>query len=110
MAKDCTNEAFMRNADCYILDEPSSSLDPISEIETFQTVADFTKGKISILISHRLYNLRRIPSARILVLRNGNLVESGTHEDLINAKGYYEHLYSLQNTLDLDEMKISCVS
>ena len=87
---------FLRDADCYILDEPSSALDPVSEYEIFKKTSKIAKNKISIFISHRLYNLSRIPN-RILVLKEGKITEEGTHEELIKLKGYYQYLYNLQN-------------
>lgn len=96
------SRAFLRDADCYILDEPSSSLDPISEHEIFERTSELTKDKISIFISHRLYNLRKV-SSKILVLKEGKLIEQGTHEELMELKEHYRHLYDLQNTLDTTE-------
>ncbi|WP_161567245.1 ABC transporter ATP-binding protein [Acidilutibacter cellobiosedens] len=93
------SRAFLRDADCYILDEPSASLDPVSEYEIFQRVSELTKGKISIFISHRLYNLRKI-SSRILVLKDGQLTEQGTHEELMDLNGHYGYLYRLQNNIE----------
>lgn len=94
------SRAFLRDADCYILDEPSASLDPVSEHEIFRRTSDLAKDKISIFISHRLYNLRKI-SSRILVLKEGKLIEEGTHEELMNLNKHYRYLYDLQNTIDL---------
>ena len=94
------SRAFLRDADCYILDEPSSSLDPVSEQEIFQQASELIKGKIGIFISHRLYNLRRI-SSEILVLNEGNLIEKGTHDKLMELGGHYKYLYNLQNSIDL---------
>lgn len=93
--------AFLRNADCYILDEPSSSLDPVSEREVFQKISELTKEKISIFVSHRLYNLKRV-SSKIFVLKKGELIEKGSHEELMNLGGYYSYLYDLQNDVDID--------
>jgi len=90
------SRAFLRDADIYILDEPSSSLDPISENEIFKKTLELTRDKIGIFISHRLYNLKRIPS-RIMVLKDGKLVEAGTHDELMSLEGYYSYLYNLQN-------------
>lgn len=90
------SRAFLRDADCYILDEPSSSLDPVSEYEILKKTSELAKNRISIFISHRLYNLSRM-SSRILVLREGRIAEEGTHEELIKSKGYYQYLYNLQN-------------
>lgn len=87
---------FLKDADCYILDEPSSALDPVSEYEILKKVSKIAKNKISIFISHRLYNLSRM-SSRILVLKEGRILEEGTREELIKSKGYYHYLYNLQN-------------
>lgn len=94
------SRAFLRDADCYILDEPSSSLDPVSEHEIFQKTSELTKDKIGIFISHRLYNLRRI-SSRIIVLKEGELIEEGNHVQLMNSNGHYKYLYNLQNSIGL---------
>lgn len=93
------SRAFLRDADCYILDEPSASLDPISEHEIFRRTSDLTRDKISIFISHRLYNLRKI-SSKVLVLKEGKLIEQGTHEELMSLNKHYRYLYDLQNTID----------
>lgn len=96
------SRAFLRNADCYILDEPSASLDPIAEKEIFQRSKVLMKDKIGIFISHRLYNLKYITS-RILVLKDGFLIQEGTHKELINLEGHYKYLYELQNSNDILE-------
>lgn len=95
------SRAFLRDADCYILDEPSASLDPVSEDEVFRRTSELTKDKISIFISHRLYNLRKI-SSKVLVLKEGQLIEQGTHEELMNLEGHYNYLYNLQNNVNLE--------
>ena len=81
------------------IDTQCASLDPVSEYEIFQRVSELTKGKISIFISHRLYNLRKI-SSRILVLKDGQLTEQGTHEELMDLNGHYGYLYRLQNNIE----------
>lgn len=100
------SRAFLRHADCYILDEPSSSLDPVSEHEIFKRTLELTKNKISLFISHRLYNIRKV-SSRIFVLKDGKLIEEGTHEELMHLNGHYKYLYDLQNESDLVE-SIEC--
>jgi len=88
--------AFLRNADMYILDEPSSALDPLSEYEVFKKSSDLIKDKIGIFITHRLINVKKI-SADVLVLKNGLLIEQGTHNELVSYNSYYRHLYEIQN-------------
>lgn len=86
--------AFFREADIYILDEPSASLDAQSEDEVFQMFQTLYAGKGAVLISHRLSNVHL--SNLILVLDQGTLAESGQHEELMAADGVYAHMYRLQ--------------
>jgi ATP-binding cassette subfamily B protein len=86
--------AYMRDAQLLILDEPTSSLDARAEHEVFQRFADLTRGKTAVLISHRFSTVRM--ADRILVLNNGELLELGTHEELIAQEGRYAELFSLQ--------------
>lgn len=86
--------AYMKNAQLLILDEPTAALDARAEYEVFQRFADLTRGKTAVLISHRFSTVRM--ADRILVLEGGQLLEIGTHEELIAKKGRYEELFSLQ--------------
>lgn len=86
--------AFFRNADIYILDEPSASLDAQSEDEVFRLFQTLYADKGAILISHRLSNVHL--SDVIFVLDKGSLIEAGQHKELMNADGMYAHMYRLQ--------------
>uniref|UniRef100_UPI002637DE0B ATP-binding cassette domain-containing protein n=2 Tax=Chitinophaga TaxID=79328 RepID=UPI002637DE0B len=86
--------AYMKNAQLLILDEPTAALDARAEYEVFQRFADLTRGKTAVLISHRFSTVRM--ADRILVLEGGELLEIGTHEELIAKKGRYEELFSLR--------------
>ncbi len=86
--------AYMRQAQVLILDEPTSALDARAEYEVFQRFATLTKGKTAVLISHRFSTVRM--ADRILVLQQGELIESGTHQELIDRKGKYAELFTLQ--------------
>lgn len=86
--------AFMRDADLYILDEPSSFLDPEAENEVFQKFRDLVKNRIGLFISHRFSSVRF--ADRILVIDQGRVVEQGNHKDLISLNGVYAKLYNLQ--------------
>jgi ATP-binding cassette, subfamily B, bacterial len=86
--------AYMRQAQVLILDEPTSALDARAEYEVFQRFAALTKGKTAVLISHRFSTVRM--ADRILVLKEGELIESGTHAELIDIKGKYAELFALQ--------------
>ncbi len=86
--------AYMRQAQVLILDEPTSALDARAEYEVFQRFAALTKGKTAVLISHRFSTVRM--ADRILVLQQGELIESGSHQELIDMKGKYAELFALQ--------------
>ena len=86
--------AYMKDAKVMILDEPTSALDARAEYETFQRFIGLTKGKTSIIISHRFSTVRM--ADRILVLKDGKVLELGTHEELIDNNKLYAELFSLQ--------------
>jgi ATP-binding cassette subfamily B protein len=85
---------FYRTDDLLIMDEPSSALDPRAEDALFQAIRDRQGVATTILITHRLANVRH--ADRIFVLHHGRLVESGTHDGLIEAGGRYAELFTLQ--------------
>src|SRR5438034_1332137 len=86
--------AYMRDAQVLILDEPTASLDARAEYEVFLRFAELTKGRMAVLISHRFSTVRM--ADRILVLQGGELVDDGTHEELLARGGLYAELFSLQ--------------
>ena len=86
--------AYMKDAQLLILDEPTSALDARAEYEVFQRFSELTKGKTAVLISHRFSTVRM--ADRILVLDKGELLESGSHTELLNKKGRYAELFTLQ--------------
>ncbi len=86
--------AYMRDAQVLILDEPTAALDARAEYEVFQRFAELTTGKTAILISHRFSTVRM--ADRILVLENGELVEMGSHEELLAQNTRYAELFRLQ--------------
>ena len=86
--------AYMKEAQLLILDEPTSALDARAEYEVFQRFAELTKGKTAVLISHRFSTVRM--ADRILVLDRGELLEIGSHEELLNKGGRYAELFKLQ--------------
>lgn len=86
--------AYMKNAEVMILDEPTSALDARAEYEAFQRFIGLTEGKTSIIISHRFSTVRM--ANRILVLKDGKILEIGTHEELMNNQQLYSELFQLQ--------------
>ncbi|MFB9854764.1 ABC transporter ATP-binding protein [Micromonospora andamanensis] len=85
---------FLRDAELLVMDEPSSALDPRAEDALFQAIRDRRGRATTILITHRLANVRH--ADRIFVLHHGRLVEEGTHDDLVAAGGRYASLFTLQ--------------
>ncbi len=86
--------AFLRQAQIVILDEPTSALDARSEHEVGEQFHQLTQGRAAILISHRLSTVKL--ADRIYLLQQGRIVESGTHDQLIQQQGAYAHLFQLQ--------------
>lgn len=83
-----------RNADIWILDEPTASLDPEAEAGIFAELKENLKGRIGIVISHRFSTVRI--ADRIAVIGDGHVTELGTHQELISAGGRYAALFELQ--------------
>jgi ATP-binding cassette, subfamily B, bacterial len=83
-----------RDADIWILDEPTSSLDPEAEAAIFAELKENLKGRIGIVISHRFSTVRI--ADRIAVIADGRVTELGTHEELLAARGRYAQLFELQ--------------
>jgi len=83
-----------RNADIWILDEPTSSLDPEAEAAIFAELKENLKGRIGIVISHRFSTVRI--ADRIAVIDDGRVTELGSHAELIAAKNRYAELFELQ--------------
>lgn len=86
--------AYMKDAEVIILDEPTAALDARAEFEAFQRFIDLTKGKTAVLISHRFSTVRM--ADRILVLKDGRLLEMGTHEELLEKGSLYAELFHFQ--------------
>lgn len=85
---------FMRDAQIIVLDEPTSSMDAKAEYEVFQSFRQLVSGRTAILISHRFSTVRM--ADRIYVLKQGSVIEGGTHEELVRVGGTYARLFEMQ--------------
>ena len=88
------SRAFFRETPIIILDEPSSALDVKAEHDVFQKFRTLTRGRTSIVISHRLSTVRM--ADRIFLLNGGRVVEAGSHAELVNSGGLYADLFETQ--------------
>ncbi len=86
--------AYMRDSQVLILDEPTASLDARGEYEVFQGFSDLTRDRMAVLISHRFSTVRM--ADRILVLDGGEIIEQGSHQQLVALGGRYAELFELQ--------------
>jgi len=88
------SRAHVSDKDILILDEPAAKLDPVSEMEQFMEIKNSLGGRTAVLVSHRLGFARL--ADKIIVLSDGNLVETGTHEQLMKANGNYATMFNAQ--------------
>lgn len=86
--------AYMRDAQVLILDEPTAALDARAEYDVFVRFNELMAGRMAVVISHRFSTVRM--ADRIVVLQNGEIVEQGTHDDLVRNDGLYAELFAMQ--------------
>jgi ATP-binding cassette, subfamily B, bacterial len=86
--------AFFKDGQVLVLDEPTAALDPKAEYEVYKHFLELSKGKLTLLITHRLASVHM--ADRILVFDKGRLAEEGTHASLMQLRGIYYHLFTLQ--------------
>lgn len=89
------SRAFIKDADMYILDEPNAALDAISEYYLAQLYKQVLKDKLGIIIAHRFSNFIH-ETDKIIIVENGQIIETGKHSELFNKDGVYKRLYELQ--------------
>ena len=88
------SRALVKDAPILILDEATSALDSESEIEVQQAIEHLMENRTTLVIAHRLSTIRN--ADRICVMENGQIVEQGTHEELLIEGGRYQQLYEMQ--------------
>ena len=95
--------AYLTEPSILVLDEATSSVDSYTEESIQRAIKTITKGKTSLIIAHRLTTIKN--ADRIIVLENGQIVEQGTHEDLIKIPGgHYLNLYEVQLTKEFSSV------
>ena len=87
-------KTFMRNSPVIILDEPTASVDAKTENEIFNKVMALIKDKTVLMTSHRFSTVRN--ADEIVVLKEGTIIERGTHEKLLGQNGEYAQMFNLQ--------------
>ena len=90
----CIARAMLTNPPMLILDEATSSIDTLTEIRVQKAFAKMMKGKTSFVVAHRLSTIKE--SDVILVMKDGNIIEQGSHEELLAQGGFYSTLYNSQ--------------
>ena len=90
----CIARAMLTNPEILILDEATSSIDTLTEIRVQKAFAKMMKGRTSFVVAHRLSTIKE--SDVILVMRDGNILEQGSHNALLKKKGFYYELYNSQ--------------
>ena len=86
--------AFVENAPLMILDEATSNVDTRTEIQIQNAMDNLTKGRTSFVIAHRLSTIKN--ADLILVMKDGNIIEHGNHNELMAQNGFYNSLYNSQ--------------
>lgn len=86
--------AFFRDADLLVLDEPTAALDPLAELALFERFSALAEGRTALMISHRL-GMARLAD-RVIVLQEGEIVEEGSHDELVARGGVYARMFAAQ--------------
>ncbi len=89
--------ALLKDAPILVLDEPTANLDALTEQKILATLWRISKNRTTLLITHRLSGLENVD--RIYVLREGKIVESGTHRELLQSQGAYARMWQIQNDI-----------
>ncbi len=90
----CIARVMLRHPDMLILDEATSSIDTRTEVKVQKAFEELMEGRTSFIVAHRLSTIQE--ADLILVMKDGNIIEQGTHEKLLSQKGFYAKLYESQ--------------
>ena len=90
----CIARVMLALPDMLILDEATSSIDTRTELKIQSAFDELTKGKTSFIVAHRLSTIKKADV--ILVMKDGNVIEQGSHDELLSKKGFYHQLYHSQ--------------
>lgn len=96
---------FYKTHNMIVLDEPTAAIDPVEETKIYDKFASISKGKTSIIVTHRLGSAKI--ADRIIVMDNGEIAEIGTHEELMEMKGKYAEMYEAQAQWYVREEEVS---
>ena len=80
--------------ECIVLDEPTAAIDPIEEANIYKSFKELSNGNTSIIVTHRLGSVKDVE--RILVMKDGTIVEDGTHDELLQKDGLYADMFNSQ--------------
>lgn len=94
---------FLKDPGILILDEATSALDLESEHMIQESLATLAKGRTTIIVAHRLSTITHVD--KIIVMKEGQIVETGTHDELLEHRGVYHSLWSVQDFLPVDEQE-----
>ena len=97
------SRAIFKDSEILILDEPTASLDPLTEIDIFKKFYEISRGRTTIFISHRMASTKL--ADRIFVLDKGTVVETGNHEELMSLNGLYASMYKNQTEWNNEDFK-----
>ena len=88
--------AILRDTEIVVFDEPTAALDPSAEVEVYNDLYRMAEDKTLIVISHRLGIAKTCD--KVIVVKDGRIVEVGSHEELMNMRGEYAYLYNTQSS------------
>lgn len=96
-----------KNSDYMVFDEPTSAIDPIEESNMYEKIKSITEGKTAIIVTHRMASIKFVD--RILVMKEGTIVQDGSHQELLMLDGEYAKLYQMQRENYISESNLGSI-